>query len=778
MMKLGTMKVTLARVIVIVDINKRACQAVTWPTLMIRNAKPWFCAVSILFTVLSQGQVDHPHAMLGSDSAFSIQSEETRRMVETLQALVRDGDPANYYHWNSRLAEQLKARLGQGTMTEQRSTWYFYCQQLLYAGQSQACINELEQYLHQLDRPYPELLTDVTRPLFELLALAYLRLGEQQNCQLHHTPQSCIVPFKEGAIHKLKVGSQNAIELYTLLMDRYPSEKNKWLLNIAYMTLGLHPQSVPEVYLIDIPNYETERQTFPDFQDIAMRLGVAVNGLSGGVCVEDFNNDGFLDIFTTSYGMEDNVQLFFSDMDGGFINVTQTAGLQGIVSGLNCLHADYDNDGFRDILILRGAWLGKGGAHPNSLLRNMGNGTFQDVTESSGLLSYHPTQTASWGDFDKDGHLDLFIGNESQGDQLHACELYRNNGNGTFSEVASQHGLGQIRGYVKGCVWGDINNDGWMDLYVSVLGGYNLLFKNEEGHFKEISLTAGVVQPVFSFPCWFWDVNNDGLEDIFVSGYDAAHLDDLAGDYAKELQGLPVSTAKPKLYLNNGDETFREVSERYGIDRTMYSMGSNYGDLDNDGLLDFYVGTGAPGLTTIVPNRMFRNVSGSSFEEVTSAGNFGHIQKGHGVAFADFDRDGDQDIYAVVGGALEGDTFTNILYENPISDNNWIIIELQGSETSKDAIGTRLELSLDDGRKLYRTISTGGSFGASPLQQEIGLGQALSIETLIVHWTNSQPQTFEDIEVNRRIRIKEGRDAIESTSYNHTPFKLKHVHNH
>ena len=214
------------------------------------------------------------------------------------------------------------------------------------------------------------------------------------------------------------------------------------------------------------------------FREIASKLGIGVNGLSGSVSLEDFNNDGRIDIFTTSYGMEDQCKLFFNT-GYGFEDVTRKAGLNGIVSGLNCLHADYNNDGYVDILILRGAWLGTSGNHPNSLLRNNGDGTFSDVSKSSGILSFYPTQTASWADVNNDGYLDLFIGNESKPNQYNPCELFINQGNGKFLEQSKKYNLDQINGFVKGVAFGDINNDQWPDLFVSVLGGKNFLFKNE-----------------------------------------------------------------------------------------------------------------------------------------------------------------------------------------------------------------------------------------------------------------------------------------------------------
>jgi hypothetical protein len=189
-------------------------------------------------------------------------------------------------------------------------------------------------------------------------------------------------------------------------------------------------------------------------------------------------------------------------------------------------------------------------------------------------------------------------------------------------------------------------------------------------------------------------------------------------------------------------------------------MGCNFGDLDNDGWLDFYVGTGAPDLKVLVPNRMFHNDGGRRFRDVTTSGGFGQLQKGHGIAFGDINNDGTQDVYSVVGGAVEGDTFHHQLFANPGHGNNWLKLKLEGVRTNRAAIGARIKVVVNTGdgqRAIHRTVGSGGSFGASPMRQEIGLGGAQAIEHVEVFWpVTGETHRFTNLETNRFYHIREG----------------------
>jgi hypothetical protein len=300
------------------------------------------------------------------------------------------------------------------------------------------------------------------------LALSFFRKGEQFNCITNHSSESCILPIRGNGIYTYTEATKRAIKIYTDLLSETPADlESRWMLNIAYMTLGLYPDSVPAKYFIELNKSEKE-QDLPQFKDIAIDLGLDVNDMSGSVCMEDFDNDGFLDLFMTAEGFDSPLKYFHNNGNGSFSDKSIEAGLEGEVSARVCVQADYNNDGYTDIFVCRGAWqIQENNYPPNSLLRNNGDGTFSDVTIESGLLSFYPTYCASWGDFNNDGWIDLFVSNETITKKFsHPSQLYRNNGNGTFTDVSSGSGI-NVTGWMKGVVWGDYNNDGWQDLYLS-----------------------------------------------------------------------------------------------------------------------------------------------------------------------------------------------------------------------------------------------------------------------------------------------------------------------
>ena len=657
---------------------------------------------------------------------------------------------------------------------------------LLYAGRSGEAASAFEDVLRRASAD-PSVSPTFLSAVRQLLALSHLRAAMQRNCVSGAAADRCSAPVFRGSAHPDDAAARRAIEEYERILGDPPDESTalaaRWLLNLAYMMVGEYPFHVPERWLVP-PGAFRPAHDVGRFPDVAGRLGLDDAGRKGGSVMDDFDGDGRLDIVASSAGLFDvaaganpnQLRFFRNEGDGRFSDRTAEAGLHGLVSGLHVIHADYDNDGFLDLLVLRGAWLDTG--HPNSLLRNGGDGTFTDVTEAAGLLMPAPTQAAAWGDYDNDGWVDLFIGNESRvppggagaaapgGGSVYPSRLFRNNRDGTFTDVAAEAGVAVV-GFVKGAVWGDYDNDGRLDLYVTRLrpDEPNLLFRNEgpgpggAWSFRDAAAEAGVEGPPVSFPTWFFDYDNDGWEDLFVSGFRGG-----LGDVVLERLGQPHQGQLPRLYRNDRDGTFTDVTAAVGLDRIMVGMGSNFGDLDNDGFLDLYLGTGDPDYRMLIPNLMFRNAAGGRFQDVTSSGGFGHLQKGHGVSFGDLDADGDQDLYHVAGGAFEGDTSPNALYLNPGHGNRWITLRLEGAASNRAAIGARIAVTAvtpDGDRGVHVTVGAGGSFGGSSLQQEIGLGAATAIRSVAITWpATGETDVYRGVELDRAYRVREGDAAL------------------
>ncbi len=697
------------------------------------------------------------------------QPESTRRMATLLADLATQGAPFDNPYRTAETSALLRATLPTVSDPDRlRQLRLAYADALLRSGASTEALAQYRDYERALLDRGP-LGSNQFTLIQTLKAVSHLRIGEQENCLLNHNADSCLFPIRGGGIHQLPRGSRAAIAELTALLAQYPGDlRARWLLNIAAMTLGEYPDRVPPQWRIDPKKFESDHD-IGRFPDVAGPLGLALDDLAGSVVLDDFDRDGFLDIMASTWRATGQLRFFRNDGNGSFTERTAESGLLGLVGGLNLIHADYNNDGFIDVLVLRGAWLGPQGRIPNSLLRNNGDGTFTDVTEAAGLLSFHPTQAATWFDFDGDGHLDLFIGNESSGPaDLHPAELYRNNGDGTFAECAAASDVA-VTGFVKAVISGDYNNDGRPDLYLSRRDGPNILLRNDgpgptpssPWRFSSVAREAGVAEPFQSFSCWFWDYDNDGWLDLAVTGYGIQDVGDVAADYL----GLPHAGERARLFRNRGDGTFADVTQEAGLYQVLHTMGCNFGDLDNDGWLDFYVGTGDPDFATLLPNRMFRSDGGKRFQDVTTSGGFGQLQKGHGIAFGDIDNDGDQDIYSDVGGAVSGDNYRNQLFANPGHGNRWLKLQLEGVRSNRDALGARLKIVLDTPageRVLHRVVSTGGSFGASPLRQEIGLAHATAIKRVEIFWpATGRTQHLTGFDLDRAYRIRENSpDAV------------------
>lgn len=697
-------------------------------------------------------------------------AESTRRMAARLRQLINDVDLIQM-PWvaNHQRVAMFESQFNKATdPIAQANAELPLANEFLNDGQNAAALAHLEHFEKvMLDKHYtPDAQERQLLRLFK--AMVYMRIGEMDNCCAAHNADSCLVPLKGEGIYTRKEAPRRAIELFSEQLKEFPNDlTSRWLLNVAYMTLGEYPARVPKQWLIDPKVFESGYD-IKHFPDVAAAAGLDTFGLSGGCIVDDFDGDGFLDVVRSDIMLDKQMKFFHNNGDGTFTDRTEEAGLTGEVGGLNMISGDYNNDGHLDILVLRGGWFGKAGNFPLSLLRNNGDGTFTDVTEEAGLLTAHPTQTAVWFDYDGDGYLDLFVGNETTPGSVHSCQLFHNNRDGTFTECAEACGI-HVTEFVKAVASADFLNTGRPGLYISQMGGAsNILLRNDGPRdpanpkagwkFTNVTQEAGMGKPIYSFPCFFFDYDNDGWPDLFVCGF-AGGVSAVAAEYV----GQRSTGEHPRLYHNNRDGTFTDVAPAMGLDMTLVGMSANFGDLDNHGFPDIYVGTGDPTWVTLVPNRMFRNDSANRFQDVTTSGGFGNLQKGHGIAFADINNDGQQDIFQVQGGAYSGDKYYSALYANPGHDNHWVTLKLEGVQTNRLAMGARIRVIVSTGtgeRSIYRTVSTGGSFGCSPLRQEIGLGKAEAIREIQIFWpVTGRTQRIAGVPMDRFYTIREGDSA-------------------
>ncbi|HEY6448499.1 MAG TPA: FG-GAP-like repeat-containing protein [Acidobacteriaceae bacterium] len=625
---------------------------------------------------------------------------------------------------------------------------YALAQLNAYQGKMDSAVKEWEAAYKIAEESVPAGVPQLT----EVLGVAYLHKARMENGIFTDPGERCLFPPNHSACFAQTDDSKQAIDYLTRYLQLKPEPADalqvKWLLNLAYMTLGLYPDGVPAAWRI-APSVFASQDPSPHFVDVAPAAGLHFVSMAGGVAVDDFENNRLLDVVVSSYDVCQPLRYFHNNGDGTFSDRTVQAGLAGQLGGLNLVQGDYNNDGCMDLLVLRGAW-----EFPErkSLLRNNCDGTFTDVTQQAGLAEPATrTQTAVWADINNDGLLDLFVGNENS-----PAQLFLNKGDGTFEDISHRAGIDRTA-FTKGVTAADYDNDGYVDFYVSNLYGGNFLYRNNHDNtFTEVSEQAGVHQgDAQSFATWFFDYDNDGRPDLFVTGYYFS-LDQTLRSYL----GLPATAGTMRLYRNVGNGKFEDVTKQTRLDRINMPMGANFGDIDNDGYLDIYLATGGPEYGALAPKMLLRNHDGQYFTDVTVASGTGDLDKGHAVSFADLGNNGREDLLVSIGGATPGDAHAFRVFRNPGNGNDWITLKLVGVKSNRAGIGAQIHVTVQDGtappRSIDRTVGSGGSFGANPIAQHIGLGRHAKILKLEVWWPASGTrQSFAHVPADQFVAIKE-----------------------
>ena len=520
------------------------------------------------------------------------------------------------------------------------------------------------------------------------------------------------------------------------------------------------------------------------FTDVTARTGIRFrheDGRSGaryfletlgaGAAWFDYDQDGDIDIYFVNGadlpGRESDVtptnELYRNDGDGIFTDVTDKAGVGDMGYGFSCAVGDYDNDGFPDLYITN---FGR-----NALYRNNGDGTFTDVTMPSGVGDSSWGASAAFADYDNDGHLDLFVANYVQFDiennpkcgtigvrthcgpgafQGTASVLYRNNGDGTFSDVTEDAGVWNPNGKGMGVNWCDYDNDADLDLFVANDKVEDWLYRNDgDGTFKDVGLTSGVAlnemgAPYSSMAPVFGDIDNNGWFDLAITNF----------------QDEPNS-----VYYNDGDGFFSDITYRSGIGApslTRLTWGADFADLDNDGWLDLFVVTGHleenvhllnPTTTYPQQNQLFSNRGDRTFDDVSDSSGGGLLLKkvSRGVAFGDYDNDGDVDI--LVTNSYQT---PDLLRNDTANQNHWLVFATVGTRSNRSGIGARVKVTAS-GTVQMREVKSGGSYPShSDMRLHFGLGESGVAAHVEIRWPSGLIEHYEDVETDQFLIATEG----------------------
>ena len=517
-----------------------------------------------------------------------------------------------------------------------------------------------------------------------------------------------------------------------------------------------------------------------DFTDSfgSAKLGSLLEGTGAGCAWFDYNNSGLPSLYVESgRPLDDSMHpyplkvkpnppphnhLYRNDGNGHFTDVTEQSGLNPDMYSVAVTAADYDNDGYEDLLVT--------GYGKVVLYHNDGNGHFTDVTEKAGIKVNGWAISSTWLDYDKDGCLDLFVGRYVKFDPkyraFYAADnypgpldyegetnmLFHNNCDGTFTDVTEKSGIGAYIGRTMGVTAADFDNDGWDDIYVSNDRTENFLFHNKhDGTFEEIANETGTAfgqngEATSSMGPVFADFGGRGVLDLWVSD----------GNYNRFLRNLGTpAVGSPDGPLSTAKVGFEDEGASNGISQTdaqYVSWGSGVYDFDNDGQLDILVFHG--GLIHLIPQEhtLFRGLGNGKFQDVSREAGpvLSERTVARGACFADYMNDGKVDAYLVNLGA-EGKLFHNV----STNTGHWIEVKLVGTKSNRDGIGARVEVLAGGRRWTTERVASSGYLSENDGRLHFGLGAAASIDKVIVHWPSGIVQTLENVNVDRVLTVEE-----------------------
>ncbi len=524
----------------------------------------------------------------------------------------------------------------------------------------------------------------------------------------------------------------------------------RWWVWISAQKLGGYPSDVPQSARMELKVGRHPSKV--EFEDVASKIGLDKTSAGRGTAIFDIDGDGYLDmVISSAHG---GCSVYHNNGDGTFTDVTVGSGLDKCVNTFALAVGDYNNDGLDDLYITRlGFYMGE-----SVLMRNNGDGTFTDVTKETGVGCWAPTFTAQWVDYDCDGNLDLFLANNLGGlfDRKVQNRLFHNNGDGTFTEVSEKAGLVSIHPTI-GSAWGDYNNDGYPDVFLSCGLGRGQLFRNNgDGTFTDVSSDAGIDDIRFGSVAFWVDYDNDGWLDLVQ--YVWSPEEDVISTY---MNGVGPEEGRPmRIYHNNRNGTFTLKNREIGINGCFGTMSGNAGDFNNDGRIDFLLGNGDPHMDRTEPPMILEDDGTGHFNNVTFAAGLPYTGKGHGSNIADLAGDGRMCLIVASGGAYPADLLTTSVFRPKTLPGNYLNVRLIGTKSNRNAVGARVKL-VAGGREQHRLVSGGSGFGYLPYEQHFGLGDLQAVDSIEIVWPSGLKQRVESLPFNDTIRIEEGRSGWE-----------------
>jgi M6 family metalloprotease-like protein len=466
------------------------------------------------------------------------------------------------------------------------------------------------------------------------------------------------------------------------------------------------------------------------YSNTTATAGVADSSESYGTSSADYDNDGWIDIYVANTTAN---RLYRNNGDGTFTNTAAAAGVADTDPSRSGIWADVNNDGFKDLYVTT--------YNPlplikkkNKLFINNGDGTFRNDTTSS-LYFSDKSVDAAFADYNNDGYLDVFVVNE-----FNKSKLYKNNGDGTFTLDTLSGLTYQAKG--SSATWGDYNNDGYMDLYIVTKDQYTpcaLWNNNGNGTFTNVTTTAGVSSMTYGQSAAWGDFNNDGFLDLAVCNENGAN----------------------RLYKNNGNGTFTDVAAIVGVSDGGINYSPLWVDYDLDGYLDLYV-------TRNGPKRLFRNNGNGTFSEVAGRMGVSTTQSTRGVTLFDYDKNGLPDLYLANLSALA----PNVLYKHADLTNSWLTVDVKGTQSNRDGVGTRITVVANGIRQTREINGASGFASQNSLTQFFGLANALTIDSLVVIFPLGRIYVGNNIASNQNLLIDETMTSAEDTKTLPTDFQL------